>query len=193
MHGFVAPTDHGWYQFLLTRPELGEVNFSHPEPSPLCARENRFFKFKAPCNAIGGFGLLARFVRLPVLRAWDVFDHAHGTSDRYELLARLRRVGGERLVEGLNRVIGAIAISEPVFFAPDESVDTPADGLETRSRQGRTISTGMRDTSCGGRASSTRRAALRAALGPFSVDYGAGADARSRFIRGSAKAASALR
>jgi len=130
VRGFVAPTDHGWYQFLLARPDLGEVNFWRPGAGSFAALrpgEPFFFKLKAPYDAVGGFGLFARFARLPVWRAWDVFDQANGTSNQYDLLARLHRLGGERLVEGLNRVIGCIAVSEPVFFTPDEWVATPAD------------------------------------------------------------------
>jgi putative restriction endonuclease len=130
MRGFVAPTDHGWYQFLLARPELDEVNFWRPGDGSFAALrpgEPFFFKLKAPYNAIGGFGLFARFARLPIWRAWDVFGQANGTRDEYMLLARLHRLGGQRLVESLNRIIGCIAISEPIFFAPDEWVATPAD------------------------------------------------------------------
>ena len=89
MRGFVSPTDHGWYQFLLARQELSEVNFWRPGGGAFAALrpgEPFFFKLKAPYNAIGGFGLFARFAPLPVWRAWDVFGQANGTSDEYELL-----------------------------------------------------------------------------------------------------------
>ena len=131
VRGFVAPTDHAWYQFLLARREITEVNFWRPGGGSFAALtpgEPFFFKLKAPFNAIGGFGLFAGFARLPVWRAWDVFGQANGTSDEYELLQRLRRVSREaRPTEGLNRVIGCIAVTEPVFFAPDEWVPTPSD------------------------------------------------------------------
>ena len=96
MHGFVAPTDHGWYQFLRARPEISEVNFWSPSGrrfSAIRPGEPFFFKLKAPYNAIGGFGLFARFVALPVWHAWDVFGQANGTRDEHELLERLRRLG----------------------------------------------------------------------------------------------------
>lgn len=131
MRGFAAPTDHGWYQFLLARPEITEVNFWRPGAVGFVALqpgEPFFFKLKAPYNAIGGFGLFARFARLPVWRAWDVFGQANGTSDEYELLLRLQRLSGElRLAEGLNRIIGCVAVTEPLFFTPDEWVPLPAD------------------------------------------------------------------
>ena len=131
MRGFIAPTDHGWYQFLLARPEISEVNFWRPGGHGFAAIQPGdpfFFKLKAPYNAIGGFGLFARFVVLPVWHAWDVFAQANGTRDEWELLERLQRLGGEvRPGERLRRPIGCIAVTEPVFFAPDEWVATPAD------------------------------------------------------------------
>jgi putative restriction endonuclease len=131
MRGFVAPTDHGWYQFLLGRPELAEVNFWRPGAVRFAALEPGepfFFKLKAPYDAIGGFGLFARFAALPVWRAWDVFGQANGTTDEYDLLWRLQRLSAQpRPAEGLDRVIGCIAVTECVFFTPDEWVPTPSD------------------------------------------------------------------
>jgi putative restriction endonuclease len=131
VRGFVAPTDHGWYQFLHARQEITEVNFWKPSGrgfSAIAPGEPFFFKLKAPYNAIGGFGLFARFAALPVWHAWDVFGQANGTRDEHELLARLRRLaGGAPGTLGFDHVIGCIAVTEPVFFAPDEWVQTPAD------------------------------------------------------------------
>ena len=131
MRGWVAPTDYDWYRFLRERPEITEVNFwtpggtnfrAIPEGSPF------FFKLKRHHNAIGGFGLFSRFERLPVWRAWDVFGQANGTRDEHELLVRLDRLSAPgRRQEGRNRVIGCIAVTEPVFFPPDEWVTIPSD------------------------------------------------------------------
>jgi putative restriction endonuclease len=130
VRGFVAPTDHGWYQFLRARPEIDEVNFWRPGAvsfSALTPGEVFFFKLKAPYDAVGGFGLFARYAALPVWRAWDVFGQANGTSDEHELLRRLGRLSGERTAMSLDRVIGCVAITQPVFFAPDEWIPTPTD------------------------------------------------------------------
>jgi putative restriction endonuclease len=131
MNGFVAPTDHGWYQFLLARADITEVNFWRPGTGNFTALkpgEPFFFKLKAPHSMIGGFGLFAAFDRLPVWQAWDIFGQGNGTSDEYQLLDRLQRLGGvHRPADGLNRVIGCIAVTEPVFFTPDEWVHTPSD------------------------------------------------------------------
>jgi putative restriction endonuclease len=130
MRGFVAPTDHGWYQFLRARPEIDEVNFWRPGGRAFAALspgEVFFFKLKAPYNAIGGFGLFARFAPLPVWQAWDVFGQANGTADEHDLLRRLARLSGERGSMTMDRVVGCVAITQPVFFAPDEWVGVPSD------------------------------------------------------------------
>jgi putative restriction endonuclease len=129
--GWVAPTDYDWYRFLQGRPEITEVNFWTPGGTnfgAVPAGSPFFFKLKRQHNAICGFGLFARFARLPVWRAWDVFGTANGTRDEHEFLVRLDRLSAPaRRQEGRNRVIGCIAVTEPVYFAPDEWVAIPSD------------------------------------------------------------------
>lgn len=128
MRGFVATTDHGWYEFLRARPELDEVNFWRPGGTTFVALtpgEVFFFKLKAPHHAIGGFGLFARFARLPVWQAWDVFGQANGTTDEHALLRRLARLAGRPDGEGVDRRIGCVAITQPVFFSPETWVAAP--------------------------------------------------------------------
>lgn len=130
VRGFVAPTDHGWYQFLRARPEIDEVNFWRPGSTAFSALrpgEIFFFKLKAPYNAIGGFGLFARFAPLPVWRAWDIFGQANGTADEHELLNRLGRLSAARTPMSMDRVIGCIAITQPVLFTPDDWIAAPTD------------------------------------------------------------------
>lgn len=131
MRGFVAPTDLEWYQFLRARPEIDEVNFWRPgarDFTALTPGEIFFFKLKAPHDAICGFGLFARFARLRVWQAWDVFGQANGTPDEYALVERLQRLSaGPRAPVDLDREIGCIAITQPVFFTPDDWLAAPAD------------------------------------------------------------------
>ena len=57
-----------------------------------------------------------------------MFALANGARDEHELLARLDRLSARsRRGKGRNRVVGCIAVTEPVFFTPDEWVATPAD------------------------------------------------------------------
>lgn len=131
MRGFIAPTDHDWYKFLRARPEITEVNFWRPGGvafHALSPGEPFFFKLKHPYNAIGGFGIFARAERLPVWRAWDVFTLANGATTQQELLGRLQRLlGAQRERFDQSRLIGCIAIIDPVFFTPDEWVASPND------------------------------------------------------------------
>lgn len=131
MRGFVAPTDHGWYRFLQARPDLDDVNFWQPGGTNFRAispGEPFFFKLKAPHNAIGGFGVFARFARLPVWRVWEVFGQANGVGDERELRDRLARLGNNPYIRtDPHRMIGCVSIAAPVFFPPDEWIDVPAD------------------------------------------------------------------
>jgi putative restriction endonuclease len=186
MRGFVARTDHGWYQFLHARPELGEVNFWRPGAQGFAALrsgEPFFFKLRAPYNAVGGFGLFARFASLPVWRAGDVFGQANGTADEYELLARLRRLSGDvRLAEGLNRTVGCIAVTETIFFAPDEWAPAPADWSPTIV-SGRTYDLGRGEGQRLWRACLERAAARRAAAGWVVDAFGRERAGRSAIVR----------
>jgi putative restriction endonuclease len=130
VRGFVAPTDWGWYQQLLSRPHLEEVNFWRPGGGSFTALspgEPFFFKLKSPRNAIGGFGQFARFARLPLWMAWEVFGDANGVSSLHELRDRLSRLSASAVTFDLDHEIGCISIAFPTFFAPDEWVQPPAD------------------------------------------------------------------
>ncbi len=130
MRGFVAPTDHGWYQYLRARPHLEEVNFWRPGGGgfgALSPGEPFFFKLKAPHHAVGGFGQFARFARLPLWMAWDVFGEANGVANVAELRARLSRLSSAGASITMDQPIGCISIAFPTFFAPDEWVTPPPD------------------------------------------------------------------
>lgn len=131
MRGFVAPTDHGWYQFLSARPELREVNFWRPSQvrfGALQPGELFFFKLKAPYNVIGGFGLFTRGAVMPAWEAWDVFGAANGTPTLDEMLKRMGRLSeANQGALDVDTWIGCLAINEPIFFPPDEWVSVPAD------------------------------------------------------------------
>ena len=77
----MAPTDHDWYRYLRARPHLDEVNFWRLSGiAALRPGEPFFFKLKSPHDAIGGFGQFARFTRLPLWMAWDVFGEENGVE-----------------------------------------------------------------------------------------------------------------
>ncbi|MCW2953217.1 MAG: restriction endonuclease-like protein [Conexibacter sp.] len=137
MKGYIAPTDHGWWQFLRARPDLGEVNFWRPGPGAfrvLAPGAPFFFKLKSPYNAIAGFGLFARFAAMPLWRAWELFGQANGTIDRAAFSQRLGSLSFSGPT-GFDRLIGCIAVTETVFFSPDEWVAQPS-GWKANTVQG---------------------------------------------------------
>ncbi len=131
MKAYIGVTDFDWYQFLRARPEITEVNFWRPSPQrfrALSSGEPFFFKLKAPRNAIAGFGLFSRDLVLPIMQAWEAFGTANGTKDINALRERLGRLSTlPASHRELLSVIGCTAITEPIFFAPDEWVAPPTD------------------------------------------------------------------
>jgi hypothetical protein len=101
-----------------------------------------FFKLKAPYNAIGGFGLFARFAPLPVWRAWDVFGQANGTADEHELLKRLGRLNGLPLRRDIHRLfdLGFVTVRPDLRFAVSPALgDAYANGKTYYALDGRRI------------------------------------------------------
>jgi hypothetical protein len=89
VQGCLGATDFGWYQHLQLRPHLDEVNFWRPGTASFRALPPGglfFFKLKSPHNAIAGFGQFARFERMPLWLAWEVFGEANGVSSEPELV-----------------------------------------------------------------------------------------------------------
>ena len=130
--GTLYITDHGWYEFLRDRPDIGEVNFwipsarrtfRAPEFSPF------LFKLRAPNNAICGFGYFARYVKMPDWLAWDCFGQGNGSETFPEMQDRIRRLreGFRYEEEGGLSEIGCIIVVEPVFFPPEDWVPQPSD------------------------------------------------------------------
>jgi putative restriction endonuclease len=88
-----------------------------------------FFRLKAPRNAIGGFGIVARFDKLPEWLAWECFEQGNGAGTLGELQARLRSLRETNRIAGgagLPR-IGCIVLSGAVFFPEEMWVKQPRD------------------------------------------------------------------
>jgi putative restriction endonuclease len=121
-----------WFDFLAERRCWAEVNFWNPsdfyafrgEPgSPF------FFRLKSPRNAIGGFGIVSGFSRLPEWLAWESFGQANGAPTFQQMQARLHTIRLQNKIEryGELQQIGCILLAQAVFFTPDMWVVQPTD------------------------------------------------------------------
>ena len=132
MRGFVANTDWEWFSFLRAQGPLEEINFWRPSArtrfGAIAEGEPFFFKLKSPHNAIGGFGIYARYSSLPLWLAWDCFDLKNGAPSLPELSARIAPYNDEAKTNpGGQFNIGCRMISQPVFFPDGAWVELPDD------------------------------------------------------------------
>lgn len=132
MHGWVAVTHSDWFDFLAQQRLREEVNFW--SPSDYYAFHGApgapfFFKLKAPRNAIGGFGYIASFSRLPDWLAWDCFGEGNGAATFEEFKRRLDTLRERNRLRGAGGLtqIGCIVLVQAVFFPPDRWISQPAD------------------------------------------------------------------
>lgn len=144
MRGYVANTDHDWYEFLRARqPAVDEVNFWQPSGlrrfRAVTPGSPFFFRLKSPHNAIGGYGFFARNVpRVPAWYAWDAFGVKNGSATLGEMVSRVARYRRVTPTEDGSELIGCLMIAEPVFFPPDAWVAQPA-GWHANVVQGSTL------------------------------------------------------
>lgn len=132
MKGWVANTHSDWFDFLARRGHWEEVNFWNPsdyyafrgEPgSPF------FFRLKSPRNAIGGFGLVSGFARLPEWLAWECFGEGNGAESFAEMQERLQAIRIQNNIRGGRELkqIGCIILADAVFFPRDKWIRQPDD------------------------------------------------------------------
>jgi len=134
MRGYLANTDHDWFRFLRSRPDLDEVNFWQPGGGSgfgaIPPGAPFLFKLKAPYYAIGGFGFFAHASRFPASLAWDAFGDKNGAPTFEEMLRqilRYRERGKRALEPGEDPTIGRLMVSDPVFFAEEQWIEQPRD------------------------------------------------------------------
>lgn len=132
MHGYVAVTHTDWFNHLAQRSFWEEVNFWRPSAHHSfkgAPGSHFFFKLKAPHNAIGGFGLVTKFSRLPDWLAWECFGEANGAPSFAEMEQRLEEIRTRNRFINLGPVphIGCILLSSAVFFPREMWIAQPAD------------------------------------------------------------------
>ncbi|HET9598312.1 MAG TPA: HNH endonuclease [Anaeromyxobacteraceae bacterium] len=127
MRGYVATTDYDWFAFLRARQPLDEVNFWQPSAHGFGAPPGTpfFFKLKSPHNAIGGFGIFARYEPATVRLAWEAFGEKNGAPTFDAMATRVGRYA--RGTGGPAHRIGCIMVASPLFFADGDWVEQPRD------------------------------------------------------------------
>lgn len=132
MDAWVANTHSEWFDFLAAQGRWDEVNFWTPSDfysfrgapgTPF------FFRLKSPRNAIGGFGAVSRFSKLPDWLAWECFGQANGAATFQQMEARLTAIRTQNKLRGKDGAgqIGCIILSQAFFFPEPLWVRQPDD------------------------------------------------------------------
>lgn len=134
MIGYIGVTDRQWFEHLRAqRPAIEEMNFWQPSAGRMLQLEPGtpfFFKLKKrEGDAIVGFALYARGVRLPIREAWAFFGQGNGCQTQEQLrtaIAQYRAQNGLG-VTGLNDEIGCHLLIAPVLFDEPQWIRPPGD------------------------------------------------------------------
>ena len=126
---YVANTDNDWFDFLATRSPLEDVNFWKPTPQTFRAIDEGqlfVFRLKSPRNKIGGYGVLASSINVPIQLAWDLLGARNGSSSMAHMIGAISRYrNGEQITA--QSLIGCRVLTTPVFFEPHEWFPVPSD------------------------------------------------------------------
>jgi putative restriction endonuclease len=126
---YVANTDNDWFDFLKARSPLEDVNFWKPTPQSFKAiGEGQLFVFrlKSPRNVIGGYGVLASSVNVPIQLAWEALGERNGSPSIAQMINTISRYrNGEKVTA--QSVIGSRILTAPVFLEPHEWFSVPSD------------------------------------------------------------------
>jgi putative restriction endonuclease len=131
MDGWVAVTHSDWFDYLALERRREEVNFWSPSDYYVfhgTPGAPFFFKLKAPRNAIGGFGHVASFSRLPDWLAWECFAEGNGAATFEDFRRRLDTLRERNRLRGAGgpAQIGCIVLVQALFFPPEQWIPQPA-------------------------------------------------------------------
>jgi putative restriction endonuclease len=132
MRGYVANTHADWFDFLAQKGRWDEVNFWNPSDYYAFRGERGspfFFRLKSPRNAIGGFGLVQRFDKLPEWLAWECFEEGNGAPTFELMQSRLHAIREKSDIKGKSelRQIGCIILAQAIFFPEALWIRQPSD------------------------------------------------------------------
>lgn len=126
---YVANTDNYWFDFLKERAPLEDVNFWKPKPQTFRAiSEGQLFVFrlKSPRDVIGGYGILASSINVPIQLAWDSLGERNGSPTMGHMIKMIRQYRSDQHIDAQS-IIGCRVLTSPIFFDKDEWFPVPPD------------------------------------------------------------------
>ncbi len=129
MRFYVGVTDHDWFDYLRSLPDVDEVNFWQPSPDHAFRALSRgdvfLFKLhKSPRthnrDLIAGGGVFASFSILPISLAWEAFEKRNGAPSFSEMRRELLQYREIPDNPHEDFQVGCIILTQPFFF--DESM-----------------------------------------------------------------------
>lgn len=128
MKFYLGVTDNGWYKYL-SQIDPEDVNFWQPSGNTkfkaIQPGSPFVFKLKSPLNAIGGVGFFASHTFLPISIAWDAFGNRNGCDSLFDFKRMILNYRKDK--ENINPTIGCIVLTNPIFFKPEDWIETPKD------------------------------------------------------------------
>ena len=128
MKFYLGVTDDNWYNYL-SRISPEDINFWQPGGRAsfkvIQSGAPFLFKLKGTLNAIGGVGFFSSHTFLPMSIAWDTFRKSNGCETYDEFSRMILKYRTDK--QNLNPTIGCIVLSNPIFFKPEDWIDTPSD------------------------------------------------------------------
>lgn len=124
MRFWLGVTDNRWYRHVSAMASP-EVNFWQPSARPPFSELPEgtlfLFKLKAPHHHIAGGGRFVRYIRLPLITAWSVFEQQNGTSSLAELKSLI--ASHRREPTSLDTEIGCTVLTDVFYLPPERWID----------------------------------------------------------------------
>ena len=123
-------TDQEWYQFLLARPQLTEVNFWRPSGrgfQAIGSGEPFVFKTHKPHDRLVGGGFLSNATTLRISEAWEFFGEANGVSSLEEMRVAIARYRRQPLRDDEDPLVGCVLLRDVFFVNESEAISPPPD------------------------------------------------------------------
>jgi putative restriction endonuclease len=130
VRAFVGVTDQDWYQFLLARPHLSEVNFWRPSGrgfQAIGSGEPFVFKTHKPNDHLVGGGFLSNATTLRISEAWEFFGEANGVPSLEAMRLAIARYRRQPLGDDEDPMVGCVLLRDVFFVDESEAISPPPD------------------------------------------------------------------